>query len=214
MPYQQARPALSPEDAWKKRVRFFGIFMLVSALAYLFLCVIRIASQLVMGPLLQVYFTWLESMAPAVKLSRMMGPMMTFMEKIAVWEILRTVPFAIAAGWLIFIARRLMRSERLALRTIRTWCLATVGPIAMSIAIQLIFVVPATLAYTAAITKTMPSTAPAGTPGGPPFDVSIFMSSMTNAATGVGIVLGAITIALFPIGVYIWSSKLDKDAPA
>jgi hypothetical protein len=205
---------LSPEEAWRKRVRIFAIVILVCSIGYLVLCVLGMATRLLTVPLMRLYFTWLEGLVPGARFSKLMEPMENFMEKIAIWEMLRTVPFVIAAGWLVVLGRRLLRQDRSALAAIRTWCYASAAPIVISVLIQLIFVLPATLAYSEAVSKSMPMTTPHGSSAAMPFDISTFVSTMTNAATGAGIIIGAMTLAIFPLVLFFWSKKLSQDAPA
>ncbi len=210
-PYGQV--ALTPVEAWNKRVRLFGIVVIICAAAYLFLIVSRLAVRGLTVPLLRMYFAWLETMAPTVSLSKMVEPIQTFLDKMLIWEIVAAVPFAGCAAWLIFIGRRLRRCERAALGTIRTWTIAAAGCIVLSAVVQVFVTLPATNAYSAELMKVMPST-PASGRGAPPFDISKMVSSMTSAATGVGIVLGLLTAAAFPVALYIWAKKLERDAPA
>jgi hypothetical protein len=206
------RAVLSPIEAWNKRARTFGIVIIVCAAAYLFLIVTRLAFRGMTVPLLRMYFAWLESLSPTVSLSKMLDPIEVFLDKMLIWEIATAVPFAACATWLIFIGRRVRRCERAALGAVRTWTLAAAACIVFSLGVQIFVTLPATTAYSAELMKAMP--APKGGHGAAPFDVHAMVSSMTSAATGMGIVLGTLIAAAFPVALYLWSKKLERETPA
>ena len=134
-----------------------------------------------------------------------------FMDRIALWEALRTIPFALCSGVLIMIALRLRKGDRTALKTARVWVLWAFLAVAVSTVVQAMVTVPATIEYQAKVMAAMPM--PGGSGAG--FDVKDMVGSMTTIAVWAGVFFGAFGMAVWPLVLFFWSKKLTKEtAPA
>jgi len=133
-----------------------------------------------------------------------------FAHRVAPWEIARTVPFVVAAVALLFIAHRLRQGDLAALGAARQWALAALGVVAVSLLVQIIAIVPATMDYQARVVEMLP-TPPHGKA---PFDVGQFTSSMTIVGLGFGLAFGAVGMSVWPVIFYIWAGRLRAEAAA
>jgi hypothetical protein len=200
---------LSPAEAWAKRVRTCGVVMTVCAGIHLLSCISRFAMGFVMAPMMRMYFEWLESMSPKVKVTSLFEPLEAFLNKIAIWQSVATVPFLICASWLLYLGIKTMKADREALRGARVWTFAAAGAIAISTAIQLAVILPATQVYTQAIANQLPAQR-----GGAPFDMGQMIGAITNAATLAGTVMNILMLSVFPIILFFWTKKLEKETPS
>ena len=201
---------ITPEAAWTKRMKTCGTILLVLAGAHVLMCPSRLVMGFLTGPLMRMYFEWLESMSPKVKLSAMLEPMETYFDKIAIWQVAATLPFLGCAIWLGLIGLKILKVDRNALGAARVWTIGAAMAIAISTTIQLVVVVPATEVYSQAIVSTMPHAGSAAMP----IDMRQLMGSMTNAATLMGTVMGVIMLGAFPVILYFWTKKLEEDTLA
>jgi hypothetical protein len=130
--------------------------------------------------------------------------------RIEPWEIARTVPFVVASVVLLFIARRLRAGDAGALSAARQWALAAFGVVCVSLLVQVVAIVPPTLAYMTRVVELMP--APARTKA--PFDVGAMMSSMTTFGVVMGLAMGTVFMSAWPIALYVWAGSLRRSASA
>jgi hypothetical protein len=133
------------------------------------------------------------------------------MNKVTLWEAVRAVPFLIATSVLIWIALRLRKADAGALRAARTWSLAALGVVVLSTLIQIFVTIPATMEYQRALVKTMTSLPTRGG-AAPPFDMGEMMSKMTIISSLIGLVVGVVFLSAWPIVLYVWAGKIQKDA--
>jgi len=134
------------------------------------------------------------------------------MAKVAIWEAVRAVPFLVATAVLIWIALRLRKAEPAALRAARTWSFAALGVVAVSTVLQVLVTIPATMEYQQAVVKMM-TKVPAG-PSAPPIDMGAMMSRVTMISSIIGLLAGVAFLSAWPIVLYVWAGKLQKDAPS
>jgi hypothetical protein len=134
-----------------------------------------------------------------------------FAQRIGPWEIARAVPFLVASALLVSIALRIKRGDVEALRVARQWAFLAFGVLALSVLIQAMVTVPATLDYQEHLVAVMPVVMPKS--GAPPFDVKALIGSMTKVGALLGLVFGTAAMAAWPIILYVWAGKLLR-APA
>ena len=91
----------------------------------------------------------------------------------------------------------------------RQWTLAAFGVIAVSLLIQIVAIVPATIDYQRQLFEALPAV-PAGK-GASPFNVKKMMSSMTAVTSIVGVVMGTLSVAVWPVALRIWAGKLIRE---
>jgi hypothetical protein len=130
--------------------------------------------------------------------------------RVAPWEIARMVPFVVAAVVLLFIARRLRAGDLAALGAARQWALAALGVVVVSVIVQIVAIVPATVAYQQRLVELLPPPSSAAHP--PPFDVGQMMSSMTMVGVAMGLAMGAVVMSVWPVILYVWAGRLQRDA--
>jgi hypothetical protein len=159
---------------------------------------------------------WERSLLPrgpgAPPVDAMMDRALEFSRRIAPWELVRALPFLIMSGLLFWIGVRLRRGEMAALASARTWAAGALGVVALSTLIQVLVVVPATLSYQRAVVAMMPMTRPGGP--APPFDFARVMSAITLAGSGLGVLMGAVVLAAWPVVLLLWARKLSRPHPA
>ena len=147
----------------------------------------------------------------AVPMAGITDAAQAFMAQIQLWEALRTLPFLVATGFLIWIARSIRKGDASALSAAKVWSLGALGAVAISVVIQILVTVPATMEYQRAIVDLMP-TIPGGSAA--PFDVKKMTSSITIISTVIGLFFGTVILSAWPITLYFWASKLRRDAVA
>lgn len=129
---------------------------------------------------------------------------------VAPWEIARTVPFLVLAAMLVWIATRLRRGDASALRVARQWALAAFGCIALSLLVQGMITMPATVEFQRKMFEAMPI--PPTAKGAAAPDVRGLMSSMTIVGALLGLVFGAAFYSAWPIVLLVWSGRLLRRA--
>jgi hypothetical protein len=129
--------------------------------------------------------------------------------RVAPWEIARMVPFVVAAVVLLFIARRLRASDLAALGAARQWALAALGVVVVSVLVQIVAIVPPTMAYEERVVELMPRPSSAHPP---PFDVGQVTASMTMIGVVMGLAIGAVAMSVWPVILYVWAGRLQRDA--
>ncbi|APR87200.1 hypothetical protein A7982_12549 [Minicystis rosea] len=199
-----------PPPSPAKRLEALGTTCLVLSIAELIYCIYRLVSPLFSKAMLNAQRSFVRGSFPT---SGVMEAAEHFMKTIAIWEALRTIPFVVATGFLLWIALRLRKGDGAALQSARTWALAALGVVVVSAAIQLFITVPATLEYQRTIANSVLAATPAGS-ATPPFDVKQVTSMVTMIATIAGLVMGTVFSAAWPIVLYVWAGKLAREVSA
>lgn len=207
--WPQTSPGAQPgPHLLTKRFETLGTVALVLSIGELLYCAWRLMSPLLSSAVLQAQ----RSMAPTtagVSMAKVTDAAQVFMVRIQLWEAVRTVPYLVATGVLLWIALRLRKGEEKALTAARIWSLGALGAVAISLVIQIVITVPATMEYQRAVVELMPGL-PTG--GAAPFDVKAMTSSITMISSIIGVILGTMFLAAWPIVLYFWASKLGRDA--
>jgi hypothetical protein len=209
MPQGAVPGAPAFESAHDKKIRTLGQVAFVLSLVELAYCAYRMFSSAVMGPLMRWYFESLLGRSGMRKVPFLEG-MGDFMTKIAIAEVVRSVPFVVASVVLLRISLRLKRAEPAALDDARKWLFWALGAIAVSILVQAVVTLPATMEWQEKFVAAMPAMPPPGTRGAPPFDMKQMITMMTMASSLVGLLFGSVMMAVFPVVVYVWAGKLKE----
>ncbi len=197
---------LAPEGSpLAARCRTLGTLSLVLAILEIVYCGQKVVFQLMNSRIIaaeRAYMPKTPGMSPAIyteanELARRVVP----------WEIARMVPFIVASVVLLFIARRLRAGDLAALGVARQWAFAALGVVGLSLLVQIVAIVPATLDYQARMVELLPAT-----PRGAPFDMGQMMSSMTMVGTVMGLAMGTVILSVWPIVLYVWACRLQRDA--
>jgi hypothetical protein len=191
------------------RYRQLGTTSLVLAILELLYCVWRLLTQLFSESINAASRALVPQAPNGPSVKDMMDAARDFGQRIAVWEAVRTIPFLVATGFLLWIALRLREADARALFTARTWTLWAFGAVAVSLAIQITFTVPATMEYQRRIAAMMPSI-PTGE-NGPPIDMKEMMSSISSVSLIFGLVLGTALAAAWPIVLRVWAGRLIRE---
>jgi hypothetical protein len=194
----------TPAARWKT----LGTTCLALSVGELLYCLWRLVSPLFSHKMMEAQRGMLPSTAGGVSIGKMADAGERFMAEIQRWEMLRTLPFLLATAFLLWIALRLRKAEEKALFAARIWALWALGAVAISLLIQILVTVPATIAYQRAIVDLIPAM-PTGAAA--PFDVKQITSSITIISTLIGVAIGAIVVAAWPVALYFWASKLIRE---
>jgi len=209
MPSPGSPPGAAMPPSAKRVETFATVCLALSALELVY-CVQRLLSPIFTRSVL----SWQKALTPKTRggppMDEIMAAAQRFAQSIAIWESARAVPFLIATCALGWIALRLRKGETAALFAARRWTFAALGVVAISTLIQVLVTVPATMEYQKSLVGMMPVMKR----GAAPFDVGALMSSVTLAATVIGLIVGAITFSAWPIAVYVWSGKLIRETSA
>lgn len=134
-----------------------------------------------------------------------------FTREMVLWESVRMLPFLVASIALIVVGNRLRAGRREALRSAQTWVVGALAAILASAALQLLVIIPATMAYSRKIMDLMLSGVPGGA-GATPVDFKGVMSTMTAVTSYLGVLLGAAFLALWPVVLWFWAVRIQRDA--
>jgi hypothetical protein len=192
-----------------KRYETLGTACLALSVLELLYCVQRLLSPFFSRSIIELQRSILPETPHGPPVGGMVDAAQGFMAKIALWEAARTVPFLIATGFMIWIAIRLRRGDARALFTARKWTFWALGVVVISVLIQILVTVPATMAYQRDVVDLMP--VPAGS--AMPFDMKRIMSSVTLVSTLFGMLSGTLLAIAWPIAVYLWAGKLIRETP-
>jgi hypothetical protein len=208
----QPVPAGPPGPPPAKRYETLGTVTLVLALLEVAYCLFRLVSQLLNSSLIEAERAFFPSTPHGPPMGAMFDAARVFAQRIAPWEAARTVPFLVASAYLAWLALRLRRGDARALFVARQWVWAAFGTIALSLLIQVLVTMPATMEYQRQIVETMP-TLPAGK-GAPPFDMKQMMGSMTLVGAILGVVVGTVVLSVWPVVLWVWAGKLIRETAA
>lgn len=124
---------------------------------------------------------------------------------LAVWELLRALPFLAANAALFWIALRMRKGERRSLDHARKWIYGAMAALAVSVVIQATVTIPATLAFSRKLVEGIPKP-----PGPAPFDLGAFTGSLTLMSSIMSAAFSTLALAAWPIILWIWSARLEK----
>lgn len=207
---QWNKPATAAATPQSRRV-LLGNVSLALAILDLLYCLYRLLMPFLSRSIVGFQREMMASTS-GPNMSEMMDVAQKFADRIAPWEALRTVPFIIASAVLLWIAIRLRRGDGEALRTARTWAFGAFGAVAISLLIQVLVIVPATLDYQHEVMGMMLKTMPAGRSGSP-VDVGAIAGSITLASTVVGVVMSTLGLLIWPVALLIWTGRLTRETP-
>ena len=207
--WNQPAPGAAPA-AWtpQRRWRLLGNVSLVLAILDLLYCVIHILTPYLSRPLLDFERKFLATTPHGPDMGGLMDAAEKYTARMAPWEALRTLPFMIASCILVWIAIRLRRGDSDALRTARVWAFGAFGAVAVSLLIQIVVIVPATIEYQHEIMGLMFKT-PAGSKA--PFDIGAVAGSTALASLMVTVVMGALGLSVWPAAMLIWTGQLIRE---
>ena len=204
-----APPGTRAPPSPARRRETLGTVCLVLSIIELLYCGYRLLSPLLSRGILDAEKAFFRSMPTGAPAKPMMDAAEAFMARIAVWEAARTVPFAVATCFLLWIAIRLRRGDAGALRAARTWMPFALGVVAVSALIQALVTVPATLEYQRQVVDLMPAMSSGAKA---PFDVKAVTSAVTMVSAIAGMALGTLFLSVWPVVLYVWAGRLIRDA--
>jgi hypothetical protein len=188
-----------------------GTWSLVLGILELLFCFYKLVSAALSSSIMAMNRSLLGAAPtpPPAPLSGMMASVEEFTSKIALWEAIRALPFAIASGFLIGLAVRLRRGDRSALFAARIWVWFALGVIVLSVGLQLFVIFPLTLEYTRRLTSAMSSASTVG--GKPVFDFGGVMDTMTLVSTGISLIVNTLFFAIWPVVLRLWADRLIRE---
>jgi hypothetical protein len=201
-----APPAAPPAPPAAVSVRTLGTTALVLGILELCYCGFRLVSQALNATILAAEKSMFRTTPHGPPMGALMDEAQVYAHRIAPWEMLRTVPFAVATGVLVWIAVRLRRGDEGALEAARRWIYWALGAVVFSLLVQLVFTLPATMEYQRHVVAAMPVLPGHG--GAPPVDTRELMGSMTLVSTILGVVFGTAFLSAWPIVFHVWSGRL------
>jgi hypothetical protein len=185
-----------------------GTVCLVLSIIELLYCLQRLLSPLLTRNVLEMQKVLFRTLPSAPPTNPIMDAAETFMARIAVWEITRTVPFVLCTGFLLWIAIRLRRGDARALVAARTWMAFALAAVLVSALIQILFTVPMAMEYQRHVMEAMPAMPGAAAA---PFDVKTMTSTITMVSTIAGLVLGTLFLSVWPVVLFVWAGRLVRD---
>ncbi len=201
--------AAPPAQEPAQRYRTLGTTSLALALLELVWCLQKLVTQLFSRSIFDAQRSLIPQMPNGPSMKVMAEAAHDFAQRIALWEVLRTVPFLVATGFLLWIALRLREGDARALFTARRWTLGAFGAVAVSTLIQIVWILPATAEYQRRIAASMPPIPTGETT--PPIDMKEMMGSITTLSLVFGLVLGAAFALSWPIVMRVWAGRLIRE---
>lgn len=129
------------------------------------------------------------------------------LHRVGEWNALRLVPFALASVFLIPIALRLRRGDASALVDVRKWAVGAFVVLGLSLALQLLVILPANLAYQRAIlAPTMRLANGAHVPEAARTILSL-TRSLTEGSVWIGALGGFLAMGAWPVVSYVLASR-------
>jgi hypothetical protein len=189
-------------------LRTLGTTALVLGILELSYCGFRLVTQALNSTLIAAEKSILPATPHGPPMGALMDEAQVFAHRIAPYEVLRTVPFAVATGVLLAIAVRLRRGDEGALEAARRWIYWAMAAIVFSLLVQVVFTLPATMEYQRHVVDVMPVLPSRG--GAPAVDMKQMMGSMTLVSTILGVVFGTGFLAAWPIAFHVWSGRLMR----
>ncbi len=209
MPPAGAPPGYSMQAAGNaalaKRFGTLGTTCLVLGILDILFVVQKLVSAALTSQMLALQGKMMPATTPGMP--AVMSAAQDFATKIALWEALRALPFGVASGFLVWIGLRLRRGDRDALFTARVWTWWAFGVVAASALLQVVVTIPATLEYEQRIMSALPLPSKSGAP----FDMKKFMDGWMLASTIIGLVIGTVFMAAWPLALRLWSDRLLRD---
>jgi len=197
-------PALSPAQ----RYRTLGTTCLVLGILEVLVCVQRLLAQIFRGPLTEAQRNLIPGV-PERNTQAIMDAAREMTDKIALWESLRTIPFLVVTGFLLWIALRLREGDARALFAARRWVLGAFAAIAVGVVIQVVWTMPAMAEYQR---KIMGSVLPmAGGDAASSVDVKEIAESVGALTVVLSVVGGTLVLSAWPIVLLVWSGRLIRE---
>jgi len=138
----------------------------------------------------------------------MQGAFETFQQKVLFAETMRSLPFLGMSAWSVHMGRRLRKGDRAALKVAQQWVSGAFLVLAFSLAIQMFFTIPATFDLFEKITEAMPGNTVQDR------EAKGVMESIMTAAVVIGLIMGTVVMAIWPVVLKIWSGRLLKACEA
>jgi hypothetical protein len=204
-PQGAPRNAASPA----KRYETLGTTCIVLSALELLYCMQRIVGSAFTKGIMNLERGLIPTLPGSPPVGRMLDALESFAARIAIWESVRTIPFIVATGFLLWIGLRLRKGDASALLAAQRWMFGAFGAIAASLLIQVLVTVPATLEYQEKVMAALPAL-PAGR-GAAPIDIKAMTSQMTLVFTILGSIVGTLFLSAWPIVLYVWSGKLIRE---
>jgi hypothetical protein len=198
------------EGPLAKRFNGLGTMCLVLAIVELLNCFSKLVSAALVSSIFAGSLGAASGAPPSSPLPSLMSTATEFAGKLALWEALRALPFAVASGFLIAVALRLRRGERAALFTARAWVWWAFGIIVLSVALQLFVTLPMTLDYERQMMSGLPAIPSSGR-GAASLDIAGFMDTWTLISSGISLIVGTMVFATWPIVLRVWADRLLRD---
>jgi hypothetical protein len=192
-------PAPVPFEVFDKKVRFLGTVTMI--LAFLKLVVFGLWIVRSVATLAGV-----DDAPRHVPVRAIDRGLDAFHRTIAIWDVLRAVPFIAIGALLLTIAIRLQRGDATALMALRKWFFWSLGALAISICIQVFVTIPATLKWDTKAADWLPSL--------PMFDTKQMLSVLIVSLLVAGLVFGALLRLVIPIVLYVWAGRLRAEEKA
>jgi len=130
----------------------------------------------------------------------------SFQQKVLFAETMRSLPFLGMSAWSVHMGMRLRKGDRTALKVAQQWTYGAFLVLAFSLAIQVFFTIPATFELFEKITESMPSS------GAQAREAKSLMEGIMTGAVVVGLVMGTVVMAIWPVVLKIWSGRLLKES--
>jgi hypothetical protein len=209
---QHPVPNASGPASLQKRCASLGTTFMVISIVELAYGVLALVGPLLRRPMLELQRGMFSDASPPA-MGAMLGAGEDFMNRIALWEALRAVPFAVTAALLLRIALRLRKGDASALRAAQRWVPWALGAIAVSLAIQAMVTVPATLEYQRKLLDVMPMPSARGG-GALPIDIQRMTSAITTVSVIFGAAMGGLFWVIWPVTLHFWTRKILRDTGA
>ncbi len=189
-------PVPAPSAAFDKKVRLLGNVALALAILKLLVFGYRILRSL-------ATLVGLDD-APRHQVSRAITRGLDgYRRTVAIGDGLRAIPFIVVGVLLVLIALRLQRGDVSALDALRTWFFWSLGAVAISIVIQAVVIIPATLTWEVAAANTLPSI--------PFFDMKGMVNAVAVGSLLFGVLFGTLLRLVIPVVLYVWAGQLQAE---
>jgi hypothetical protein len=203
-PYGVQRPLGS-------RIQSLGTLCLILAILELLYSAVRIASSVLSSAAIDLQRSAMRAMPPEATqgMAAMQDVAQSFARRVMIWETVRTLPFVVATVFLLLIALRLRKGDATALRAARTWMFGALGAVGVSLLIQLLVTMP----LSAELQRQMLGAMHTPDGKGPPIDPNA-LAGITEVFTLATMAFGAALLSTWPVVLYVWAGKLQKEAQA
>jgi hypothetical protein len=201
-------PLGKPPVPAAKRYEQLGTVCLVLAILELLYCTSRVLNQALGKSMLRGQRALMPSLPNAPPVSGVMDAAEVMMSRVALWEALRTIPFVVATGVLLWIALRLRRGDASALSAARNWMYGAFGAIAASLLIEILVILPAQMDYMRHITDAIPTSSGGASS---PIDVKQVTASIALVTMPFTLIGRTAFLAAWPIVLFVWAGRLQRE---